>query len=60
MKPFAVKRLAPARSLSRLPWGVFERIPSRDSPGFEERLVSAWASRDDAREAARQLNKEEP
>lgn len=42
-----------------LPWGVYERIPLRDG-GLKEQLVSEWKTREDAREAARQLNKEEP
>lgn len=60
MKPFVVKkRIVTAPAATRLPWGVFERIQSVSS-NDEERLVSAWATRDDAREAARQLNAEEP
>ena len=45
-----------------LPWAVFERI-AVEAPGrtsFEERLTSTWSTRESAREAARQLNEEEP
>lgn len=58
--PFAVRRfdLKEGRRgyLTRIPvmkWGVFER---RD---FRLRLVSFWDTREEAREAVRQLNQEE-
>ena len=57
MSPFYVrKRTAGERDRfrSELLWGVFDRCTE------EEKLTSAWASRDAAREAARQLNREEP
>lgn len=54
--PFAVRKLGSndvyGRSRSK-PWCVYERFES--SVG----LVSFWFTRDEAREAARQLNQEE-
>lgn len=41
-----------------LPWGVFEFVDMLGGK-VEERLTSAWSTRDQAREAARALNREE-
>jgi hypothetical protein len=52
VKPFVVRKLP--REFGSRPWGVFERVDEK------EQLVCFWETREQAREAARQLNKEEP
>ena len=57
--PFYYRRLTmteQTRFHSDFDWGVFER----GEDNGVEKLTSAWPTRDAAREAARQLNTEEP
>lgn len=56
-KPFYVERVgAGAEEDELLPWGVYERVVGSQS----KKLTSRWQYREDAREAARSLNEEEP
>ena len=52
-KTFVLRKLS--REFAVRPWAVFEKMNAE-----EERLVSSWKTREQAREAARQLNREEP
>lgn len=57
-RPFTVKRLA---GRSEMAWGVFGRVETPETPsGMKELLVATFSSRAAARDAADQLNAEEP
>ena len=60
-RPFVVRKRSAGRDGGAnldLPWAVFERVEVSDR--VEERLTSAWGTRELARDAADQLNREEP
>jgi hypothetical protein len=57
--PFFVDKIAGA--LGSLKWGVYERMDfgGQGEGKGKTQLVASWSKRSEAREAVRQLNKEE-